>query len=92
MYSSKLSQENGLLSIKKCRGRASATKTTKNNARRLSHFKGETMAADPQDIQNVIEGTASLLSVLGFLPSAIVIPLVLLGQGIAGLFRKKKNY
>jgi ATP/ADP translocase len=47
--------------------------------------------ANPDDVKNVVEGVVSVLALFGWLPGAIVAPLVLLGGGIAGLFTKGKK-
>lgn len=49
------------------------------------------MAASPDDIQNVIEGTFGLLAIFGWLPATIAAPIVLIGRGIAGIFNKDKE-
>lgn len=49
------------------------------------------MSASPDDIQNVIEGTFSLLALFGWVPAALAAPVVLIGRGIAGIFHKDKE-
>ena len=43
------------------------------------------MAASPDDIQNIIEGTGAILAFFSVLPAAIIAPIVMIGRGIAGI-------
>lgn len=49
------------------------------------------MSTSPDDIQNILEGTFSLLAIFGVVPAAIAAPIVLLGRGIAGIFERDKE-
>lgn len=57
-------------------------------------FNRNNMSANPEDLQNVATGTITLLSVLGSLPALAVAPIVLIFNGLFGIFtpdKKKKK-